>query len=171
MPPIDMIHALSEKKIDGGCVGPPWGTEAERIGVAFRVGGSSSVFPDHVEKIMVASGELACSEERVQAMTLALQDAIAFCQASQHRQNVADVLTASLAASGLALPAEATRAVLPEGPAEETINFVTGELQERDIGWIINDMTALGWLEPSEQQILMNWGAAGVMASAPPVPF
>ncbi|BCI68156.1 ABC transporter substrate-binding protein [Acetobacter aceti] len=171
MPPVDMIQALSEKKIDGGCVGPPWGTEAERLGVAFRVGGSSSVFPDHVEKIMVTSGKLSHSEEQTEAMTLALQEAITFCQTPQYRQDVIEALVAPLSEGGLALPTEATRAVLPEGSAKEAINFVSGALQEHDIEWIINDMASLGWLESSEQQTLMRWSVSGVMASAPPVPL
>ncbi|WP_291363363.1 ABC transporter substrate-binding protein [Acetobacter sp. UBA5411] len=171
MPPVDMIHALSEKKIDGGCVGPPWGAEAERLGVAFRVGGSSSVFPDHVEKIMVTSGKLSRSEEQIETMTLALQEAITFCQTPQYRQDVIEALAASLAEGGLALPAEATRAVLPEGSAEEAINFMSGALQEHDIEWIINDMASLGWLENSEQQTLMRWSVSGAMTSAPPVPL
>ncbi|MCH4091404.1 ABC transporter substrate-binding protein [Acetobacter sp.] len=171
MPPVDMIHALSEKKIDGGCVGPPWGTEAERIGVAFRVGGSSSVFPDHVEKIMVASGELACSEPKMQAMTRALQEAISFCQQPHHRQGITDALAASLPTGGLALPAEATHAVLPEGSAAEAISFSSGMLQKHDIEWIIHDMMALGWLENTERQTLMQWSASGALTSAPPVPL
>lgn len=171
MPPVDMIHALSEKKIDGGCVGPPWGAEAERLGVAFRVGGSSSVFPDHVEKIMVTSGKLSRSEEQIEAMTLALQEAITFCQTPQYRQDVIEALAAPLMEGGLALPAEATRAVLPEGSAKEAINFVSGALQEHDIEWIINDMASLGWLESSERQTLMHWSVSGAMASAPPVPL
>ncbi|MFT8898081.1 MAG: ABC transporter substrate-binding protein [Acetobacter sp.] len=171
MPPVDMIHALSEKKIDGGCVGPPWGAEAERLGVAFRVGGSSSVFPDHVEKIMVTSGKLSRSEEQIEVMTLALQEAITFCQTTQYRQDVIEALAAPLMEGGLALPAEATRAVLPEGSAKEAINFVSGALQEHDIEWIINDMASLGWLENSEQQTLMHWSVSGAMTSAPPVPL
>ncbi|NHN92875.1 ABC transporter substrate-binding protein [Acetobacter sicerae] len=171
MPPVDMIHALSEKKIDGGCVGPPWGAEAERLGVAFRVGGSSTVFPDHVEKIMVTSGGLSCSEEQAQAMTLALQEAITFCQTPHYQQDVTAALAAPLPAGGLALPAEATRSVLPGGSEQEAINFVAGALQKHDIEWIINDMVALGWLENSEQQTLMRWSASNTMASAPFIPL
>ena len=157
MPPTDMIHALAENAIDGGCVGPPWGTEAEQLGLAFRVGGSATVLPGHVEKIIVASGKLLACDATARRMSHALRDAIAFCQQPDHRADIARALAAPVAEGGLALPLAATDAILPGGDARECVTFAGGCLLPSDLDWIINDMTALGWVDTAEPQMLMRW--------------
>ncbi|AXY23310.1 Bicarbonate transport ATP-binding protein CmpC [Komagataeibacter saccharivorans] len=157
MPPTDMIHALAENAIDGGCVGPPWGTEAEQRGLAFRVGGSATVLPDHVEKIIVASGKLLSCDAMGRRMSHALRDAIAFCQQSDHRADIARALAAPVADGGLALPLVATEAILPGGDARECVTFAGGSLLPSDLDWIISDMTTLGWVDNAEHQMLMRW--------------
>lgn len=157
MPPADMIHAFAENAIDGGCVGPPWGTEAERTGLAFRVGGSSTVLPDHLEKILVASGKLRASADTARNVYLAIQDSLDFCKNPVHRMEIAQKLSRSVASGGLGLPMEATYTILPGGNASETITFSGGSLVCSDLEWIMSDMTDLGWLEATQQQALERW--------------
>lgn len=157
MPPADMIHAFAESAIDGGSVGAPWGTEAERIGLAFRVGGSSTVLPGHLEKIIVASGKLRASAHTSRSVCLAIQDALDFCQNPVHRKEIAQELVRSVAGGGLGLPLEATYTILPGGNGSETITFVGGSLMRSDLEWIMSDMTDMGWLDGGQQQTLERW--------------
>lgn len=164
MPPADMIHAFAEKAIDGACVGSPWGTEAERIGLAFRVGGSSIVLPNHLEKILVASGKLRNLNDTARNLCLAIQDSLDFCQKSVHRMEIAQDLGRNVASGGLGLPMEATSTILPGGNASETITFSGGSLVRSDLEWIISDMTDLGWLKTVRQQDLERWMTPTSMA-------
>ncbi|MFT8710851.1 ABC transporter substrate-binding protein [Komagataeibacter rhaeticus] len=157
MPPTDMITALAENAIDGGCVGPPWGTEAEQLGLAFRVGGSATVLPGHIEKILVASGRLLSCETTARRLSAAMHEALAFCQQPGHREEITHVLAAPVADGGLTLPMEATRAILPGGDAAECLAFTGGSLLPSDLDWIISDMMALGWLDNAEHRLLMRW--------------
>ncbi|NHO34233.1 CmpA/NrtA family ABC transporter substrate-binding protein [Acetobacter fallax] len=157
MPPTDMISAFSEKEIDGCCVGAPWGMEAEQIGLAFCVGGSSTVLPDHLEKMLVVSDALFRSADTARRMFSAMQESLSFCRMPEHREEIAEILALPLSEGGLTLPREATFRILPGGTVQETLGFAGGEVQFPDIKWIINDMAALGWLDHDECGNLVFW--------------
>ncbi|MCG4261821.1 ABC transporter substrate-binding protein [Acetobacter senegalensis] len=167
MPPADMIHALAENAIDGGCVGPPWGTEAEQLGLAFQVGGSATVLPGHLEKVLIVSGKLLACEQKVSRMSLAVQEALSFCQKPAHREEITQALAAPITDGGLLLPPASTRTILPGGEARECVTFSDGTLLPSDLDWIISDMTALGWIGEVEQQMLKRWSGPVPAASSP----
>lgn len=161
MPPTDMIHALSEKKIDGCCVGPPWGPEAELLGLAFQVGGSATVLPNHIEKILVTSGKFSLAEDVVHRVSRAVEDALSFCQQPEQAENIARILALPVSEGGLTLPVGATRAILPGGGASDVITFTGGSLQLSDLDWIMKDMMALGWLEEAGRKTLTRLFGSG----------
>ncbi|AQS83484.1 MAG: ABC transporter substrate-binding protein [Acetobacter aceti] len=157
MPPTDMISAFSKKEIEGCCVGAPWGMEAERIGLAFCVGGSSTVLPEHIEKMLVVSDALFNRTDIAQRMFSAMQESLLFCAAPEHREEITEALSLPVSEGGLSLPPEATFRILPGGSAQETLGFASGRVQFRDIEWVMNDMTALGWLGRDECRKLAFW--------------
>ncbi|NHO54674.1 nitrate ABC transporter ATP-binding protein [Acetobacter estunensis] len=157
MPPTDMISAFSKEEIDGCCVGAPWGTEAERIGLAFCAGGSSTVLPAHIEKILVVSDALFRTTDTDQRMFSAMQESLSFCQMSEHRDEITETLALPLPEGGLMLPRQATFRILPGGAAQEALGFASGVVQPSDIKWIINDMATLGWLGHDDCSNLVFW--------------
>lgn len=151
MPPADMISALADRAIDGGCVGPSWGTEACLRGLGFLVGGSSTVMPFHLEKLLVISDRIADRADRVKA---ALRDAVAYCRAPDNRHALAQELAQPPEKGGLALPARATFATLDENTTPEPVTFVAEEVTHPDFGWITQDMLDLGWIDENERLTL-----------------
>lgn len=99
--PADMITALADRAIDGGCVGPSWGTEACLRGLGFLVGGSSTVMPFHLEKLLVISDTIADSAAPLKA---ALHDAVSYCRVPDNRHAIAQDLARPPEKDGLALP-------------------------------------------------------------------
>ncbi|MBB2204699.1 ABC transporter substrate-binding protein [Gluconacetobacter takamatsuzukensis] len=151
MPPADMIGALADRAIDGGCVGPSWGTEACLRGLGFLVGGSSTVMPSHLEKLLVISDTITDSADRLKA---ALHDAVFYCRARENRQAIAHDLARPPEEGGLALPARATLATLDETTTPEPVTFVAENVTNPDYEWITQDMSALGWIDKNDRQTL-----------------
>ncbi|MFS3134978.1 ABC transporter substrate-binding protein [Gluconacetobacter sacchari] len=149
MPPADMISALADRAIDGGCVGPSWGTEACLRGLGFLVGGSSTIVPGHLEKLLVVSDAAAGQADRLKA---ALGEAVSYCRAPANRHAIAQGLALPPEEGGLALPARATFATLDEKTTPEPVTFVAEEVTEADFDWITQDMFDLGWIDESERE-------------------
>mgnify|MGYP001254969951 CR=1 FL=1 len=155
MPPANMINALAQKAIDGGCVGPSWGTEACLQELAFLVGGSSSVLPGHVEKLFVVSD--ATAERHTDGLRNALHEAIAYCQNPDNSVDIARELALPVEEGGLELPERATLATLTEGVTSETMTFTTQPFTLHDCAWIEADMTRLHWIDAAETARIDWW--------------
>ncbi|GAA4494650.1 ABC transporter substrate-binding protein [Gluconacetobacter tumulicola] len=151
MPPADMITALADRAIDGGCVGPSWGTEACLRGLGFLVGGSSTVMPSHLEKLLVISDTIADSAAPLKA---ALRDAVSYCQAPDNRHAIAQDLARPPEKGGLALPSRATLATLDEKTTPEPVTFIAEDVTQPDFEWITQDMSDLGWIDETERRTL-----------------
>lgn len=151
MPPTDMISALADRAIDGGCVGPSWGTEACLRGLGFLVGGSSTVMPAHLEKLLVISDMISDKADRLAA---ALRDAVSYCRAPENRHAMAQDLALPPDKGGLSLPARATLATLEDSTAPEPVAFVAEAVTPSDFGWMTQDMVDLGWIDGAERQSL-----------------
>lgn len=156
MPPSDIIGALADGSIDGGCVGPPWGAEACLQGLAFLAGGSGTVMPFHIEKQIVVSNTLIENNQSIRAMKLALRDATIFLQAAQNQQSIAHRLAAPLDQHGLALPEAATLETIQSDGFAEKPQYLCGLSDDRDIAWILDDMKDLNWIDQSEHRFLKN---------------
>ncbi|MFT8417513.1 MAG: CmpA/NrtA family ABC transporter substrate-binding protein [Acetobacter sp.] len=156
MPPSDIIGALADGSIDGGCVGPPWGAEACLRGLAFLAGGSGTVMPFHIEKQIVVSKSLIENTLHIRAIKLALRDATTFLQTAHNQQGIAHELAAPLNQHGLALPEEATLETLTSEGFPERPQYLCGLSDDRDIAWILDDMKELNWIDHSEHSFLKN---------------
>jgi nitrate/nitrite transport system substrate-binding protein len=97
VPPPQMLAHLQAGRIDGFCVGEPWGAHAIAEGQGFTVSTSQALWPDHPEKV------LACTREFVErypntarALVMAVLEASRFIEESpENRRSTAQLLSAS----------------------------------------------------------------------------
>lgn len=97
VPPPQMLTHLQAGRIDGFCVGEPWGAHAVEQGQGFTVSTSQAIWPDHPEKV------LACTREFVEqypntarALVMAVLEASRFIEESTDiRRSTAQLLSAS----------------------------------------------------------------------------
>ncbi|WP_248806887.1 CmpA/NrtA family ABC transporter substrate-binding protein [Pseudomonas sp. MWU13-2100] len=97
VPPPQMLGHLQAGRIDGFCVGEPWGAHAIERGQGFTLTTSQAIWPDHPEKV------LACTRAFVeeypntaQALVMAVLEASRFIEESQeNRRSTAQLLSGS----------------------------------------------------------------------------
>ncbi|NHN89598.1 ABC transporter substrate-binding protein [Acetobacter conturbans] len=159
MPPDRIIDALSAGSIDGFCAGPPWGEEAFLKGLGFIVAGSSSICPEHVEKILVMNDRthngMPIDSDAVRA---ALSEAQAMCMDPSNADDIAHQLAAPVAEGGLALSFDATRAVMPGASSPDAMVFRTGRQKNDALDWMVSDMHNLGWISTDDAITLERLG-------------
>ena len=59
LPPPYMVEALSNQVIDGFCVGEPWNTQAELLGISQIVASSQDIIPKVADKVLAVTSEWA----------------------------------------------------------------------------------------------------------------
>lgn len=59
LPPPYMVEALSNHVIDGFCVGEPWNTQGELIGVSQIVASSQDIMPKVADKVLAVTTDWA----------------------------------------------------------------------------------------------------------------
>ncbi|MFK3799128.1 MULTISPECIES: CmpA/NrtA family ABC transporter substrate-binding protein [unclassified Pseudomonas] len=97
VPPPKMVEHLEAGRIDGYCVGEPWGARAVNQRLGFTLATSQTIWPDHPEKV------LGCSLEFVQqypntarALVMAVLDASRFIEENlDNRRSAAQMLGGS----------------------------------------------------------------------------
>jgi nitrate/nitrite transport system substrate-binding protein len=97
VPPPQMVEHLKAGRIDGFCVGEPWGASAVSQNLGFTLATSQAIWPDHPEKV------LGCSLEFVQqypntarALVMAVLEASRFIEQSRdNRRSTAQMLSGS----------------------------------------------------------------------------
>ncbi|MEB0076329.1 CmpA/NrtA family ABC transporter substrate-binding protein [Pseudomonas sp. CCI3.2] len=97
VPPSQMVAHLQAGRIDGFCVGEPWGASAVNQGVGFTLATTQAIWPDHPEKV------LGCTREFVQqnpntarALVMAVLEASKFIeQNDENRRSTAQLLSGS----------------------------------------------------------------------------
>jgi nitrate/nitrite transport system substrate-binding protein len=93
IPPPRMVTNLRGGRIDGCCVGEPWNARAVHDGVGFTVATSQDVWPDHPEKVLATTGELAQRHPNAsRALIMALLEASRFVDTMANRPKVAQLL-------------------------------------------------------------------------------
>lgn len=59
LPPPYMVEALANQVIDGFCVGEPWNTQAELLGISQLVASSQDIIPKVADKVLAVTSEWA----------------------------------------------------------------------------------------------------------------
>lgn len=76
LPPPYMVEALSNHVIDGFCVGEPWNTQAELLGISQIVASSQNIIPKVADKVLAVTADWALQHPNThQALTQAIQKA------------------------------------------------------------------------------------------------
>lgn len=97
VPPPQMVEHLQAGRIDGFCVGEPWGAKAVSQNLGFTLATTQAIWPDHPEKV------LGCSLEFVQqypntarALVMAVLEASRFIEQNMdNRRSTAQLLSAA----------------------------------------------------------------------------
>jgi ABC-type nitrate/sulfonate/bicarbonate transport system substrate-binding protein len=91
--PILLADHLAKHYVDVFCVGEPWGSLAESRGWGRIALATTDIYPDHPEKVLLTS-EL-CARQKPEQLTRIIRAVIracAYCQAPEHRQELAQLL-------------------------------------------------------------------------------
>ncbi|WP_445116309.1 ABC transporter substrate-binding protein [Acinetobacter sp. WZC-1] len=59
LPPPYMVEAISKQSIDGFCVGEPWNTQGELLGVSQIVASSQAIIPEVADKVLAVTADWA----------------------------------------------------------------------------------------------------------------
>src|SRR5215472_13103734 len=94
VPPAETAAAMAAGKIDGFCAGAPWGEVSARAGLGRAVATSHTIWNHGTAKVLALRESLAERyPDRVQAMLRALLKAAVHCDAPEHAQEVAALLS------------------------------------------------------------------------------
>ncbi|MEQ1751647.1 MAG: CmpA/NrtA family ABC transporter substrate-binding protein [Prosthecobacter sp.] len=161
LPPTQMAASLAAGLIDGFCVGEPWNSVAVENGFGWVVATSEQLAPEHPEKVLLMNEKfIEQNTDQARAITAALTEACAFCDAKENRAEVARVL----AASGYFVGGEAILKRSLVGP------FVLGTGQHADASrfhifqrgqaneptnergrWLLNEFITHGLISPQQR--------------------
>lgn len=96
LPPTQMAANLAAGLIDGYCVGEPWNSVAVERGIGWIAATSEQLAPGHPEKVLLTTEHFVERHpDEVRALTLALKEACAFCDAPENRPEVVRILAES----------------------------------------------------------------------------
>jgi nitrate/nitrite transport system substrate-binding protein len=95
VPPPLMVEHLRAGRIDGYCVGEPWGASAIEQGLGFTLATTQSIWPDHPEKVLACTREFAeQNPNTARALICALLDASRFIEESlENRRSTAHLIS------------------------------------------------------------------------------
>ncbi|MFT4046811.1 MAG: CmpA/NrtA family ABC transporter substrate-binding protein [Solimonas sp.] len=95
VPPPQMVAQLRAGIVEGYCAGEPWNARAVREGIGFTAATSQDIWPDHPGKALGLTAAFADAHPRAaRALTAALIDAARWCDAREHRAELARLLAA-----------------------------------------------------------------------------
>lgn len=92
-PPPQMPSNLKTGHLDGYCVGEPWNSVAQLAGFGWRAAASTSIAPQHPEKVLMVRRDFA--ETRAgehHRLIAALYEACQFCAQPENRERVIETL-------------------------------------------------------------------------------
>lgn len=76
LPPAYMVEALTKHHINGCCVGEPWNTQGEMLGISQIVASSQEIMPKVADKVLAVTADWAMQHPNThQAMIIAIQKA------------------------------------------------------------------------------------------------
>lgn len=161
LPPTQMAANLAAGLIDGYCVGEPWNSAAVENGSGWVVATSEQLALDHPEKVLLMNESfIEQHTDQAQAITAALREACAFCDAKENRPEVARVLADSgYFAGGEAILKRSLIGPFDLGTGKSAdssdfhifhrreANEPTGERGR----WLLNEFIAHGLLSPEQR--------------------
>ena len=93
IPPAQMIANMKVGKMDGFCVGEPWGARAIADGIGFTAITSQQMWKDHPEKVLAFTEEYASKNPRtVRAVMRAVVEASQWIDKLENRTRMAEVV-------------------------------------------------------------------------------
>ncbi|WP_295479174.1 CmpA/NrtA family ABC transporter substrate-binding protein [uncultured Pseudomonas sp.] len=97
VPPPLMVAHLQAGRIDGCCVGEPWGASAVNQQLGFTLATSQSIWPDHPGKVLGCTREFVeQNPNTARALTMAVLEASRFIEQSvENRRSTAQLLSGS----------------------------------------------------------------------------
>lgn len=96
LPPTQMTANLAAGLIDGYCVGEPWNSVAVERGIGWIAATSAQLAPGHPEKVLLTTEDfIERHSDEFAAITSALKEACAFCDAPENREEVVRILADS----------------------------------------------------------------------------
>ncbi|HYC73029.1 MAG TPA: CmpA/NrtA family ABC transporter substrate-binding protein [Opitutaceae bacterium] len=94
VPPAQMFGNLQAGTLDGYCAGEPWGTVAVQAGAGWCPAWSASLWPGHVEKVLMVREAFALDQAGEHlALVAALAAAAAWCDEPRNRTHLAEILS------------------------------------------------------------------------------
>src|SRR5688572_19881885 len=95
VPPAQMYRNLAAGTLDGYCSGEPWNTLAVQQGAGWCPARSATLSPGHIEKVLMVRSVFAQRRSAEHAALIAaLAEAAAWCDESQNRAELAEILSA-----------------------------------------------------------------------------
>ena len=96
LPPTQMAANLAAGLIDGYCVGEPWNSFAVESGTGWIAATSEQLSPGHPEKVLLTTEQFIDQHrDECRAIIEALREACLYCDAIEHRADVAHMLAES----------------------------------------------------------------------------
>lgn len=93
IPPEQMVAHLKAGSIDGFCVGAPWNTQAEELGIGHIITSSYDIYPNHPEKVFAVNLDWAKKHPLThQAILKALSKASRWLGNIEHIDELAEIL-------------------------------------------------------------------------------
>jgi ABC-type nitrate/sulfonate/bicarbonate transport system substrate-binding protein len=95
VPPPQMVEHLQAGRIDGCCVGEPWGASAVERGLGFTMATSQAIWPDHPGKVLGCTREFVeQNPNTARALVMAVLQASRFIEQSpENRRSTAQLLS------------------------------------------------------------------------------
>lgn len=95
VPPPQMVQHLQAGRIDGFCVGEPWGASAVNQQLGFTMATSQAIWPDHPGKVLGCTREFVeQNPNTARALVRAVLEASRFIEESEHnRRSTAQLLS------------------------------------------------------------------------------
>ena len=93
LPPPLVVEHMRGGQIDGFCAGEPWNSTAALAGEGWVIATSMSLAPKHPEKVLLVRNEVLNGQpEAYLALREAVLEACCFCDQSENREAVVDIL-------------------------------------------------------------------------------
>jgi ABC-type nitrate/sulfonate/bicarbonate transport system substrate-binding protein len=164
LPPPLVVEHMRQGHIDGFCAGEPWNSVAALGGDGWIAATSASLAPDHPEKILVCTQEMAANfPEEYAALRKAILAGCQYCESAANRSELINLLHERLFVSvsketlANCLSNQPQAGVLPHSAQGPLIRFDAGDgnrASRERATWILNSLTQTRALplDPSQRR-------------------